>query len=57
MMVLEFEIGDIVETDYVCITNTIGKIIDIHNTTVTIIGMEGEVSHHKKDRLTIVTND
>ena len=53
---MEFKIGDIVETNYKHTSNTIGKIIAIHNTFATIIGMEGEVSHHKKKFLTIVTN-
>ncbi|MEK5209796.1 hypothetical protein [Psychrobacillus sp. FSL H8-0510] len=54
---MEFKKGDIVETTYNNITNRIGEIIAIYERAVTIIGMEGEVSHHKKELLRIVKND
>lgn len=54
---MEFEIGDIVETTYTNITNKIGAIIAIYGNAVTISGTEGEISHHKKERLKLVTNE
>lgn len=53
----EFKVGDIVETKYTNITNTIGKVNAIYTNAVTIVGMEGEVSSHKKERLELVLNE
>lgn len=54
---MTFEVGDVVETTYTNITNKIGQIIAIYDKSVTIMGMEGEMSAHKKERLKLVRND